>query len=244
MQLFCFLGETLHPVHAQLRLRLAIEDVLAEVEQALVLTHALYFLLEVPQLVQTHLEVVEEVGEGALHAIQVVDVLLVQPRAFKRAHCLRKLLTALRQYLLGFTDLDLVTRDVAFEHLDFNEALLCFVNVDVLVHVGRQARMAVARRDPAIAELVPAPERQATARVKHAAVGLLLGLQPGKLVVVALRRHGRAVAAAPGRHWVPIHATLMMLLSRRRVATGAVLLHGLAVQLNLQECRADELARV
>ena len=69
--------QSIDPVQTQLRLCLTIADVFTEIEHALILPDIFNFLLQIAQFVQTHLQVVQEVGHRVVQGIEIVDILML-----------------------------------------------------------------------------------------------------------------------------------------------------------------------
>ena len=134
LQFLSLLYKPIDTVKAELRLALTIEDIFTEVKLCLVLPHLLNLLLQVAQLVQTHLQIIEEVCHLAVHEIQLIDVLLVKlsPIYFLRGFGM--LLTALLEHTLRLLDLSLVDSDVLLEDLNFKDGLLDLFDIDILMY--------------------------------------------------------------------------------------------------------------
>ena len=145
LQFLSLLYKPIDTVKAELGLALTIEDIFTEVKLCLVLPHLLNLLLQVAQLVQTHLQIIEEVCHLAVHEIQLIDVLLVKlsPIYFLRGFGM--LLTALLEHTFRLLDLSLVDSDVLLEDLNFKDGLLDLFDIDILMYFGGHTDLAVAR---------------------------------------------------------------------------------------------------
>ena len=112
LQRVSFGDQSHYSVDAQLGLDLTIADVLTEIEHALVLSDVLDFLLEEAQLMQCHLEVVEEVGHRIKPEVEVTNVLLEDFGTFQLLQVLSLLVVALIEYFLRFSDFPFEYADV------------------------------------------------------------------------------------------------------------------------------------
>ena len=68
------------------------------------LSNVLYFLLNVAKLVQTHLEVVQEVRHGVVEEVQTIDVKLVNLGSFELIDVIYVLILTFLQNLFRFSN--------------------------------------------------------------------------------------------------------------------------------------------
>ena len=129
-------------MQTELSFNQSVADILAEVKHALVLTNAINFLLQDAQLVQTDLHVVQEVADGVVQKVQLVDVLLVDLVALDLRKAPRVLVLPLGEQFATFLDFILEDGYVLLQSLHFKQALLSLIQIDVLVHVRGNAKLA------------------------------------------------------------------------------------------------------
>lgn len=78
-----------------------------------------------------------------MQKVQLVDILLIYFCALNLLRTFLRLFHSFGQHFLRLGDFVLENRDVPFEHLHFKQALLCFIEVYVVVHViGRVLTLA------------------------------------------------------------------------------------------------------
>ena len=151
---------------------------------------------------QTHLQVVHEIGHGLVRGVKLVDVMVVDLGPLELSLLLGDLVGAFGQDTPLLHNLSLVKAQVPLQGLDFEKALFGFVKVDVLVDVRGQTDLALTAGHLA-AEFVAAADGQRPTAVEHTTVLLMHALPSGQ-VLVPFSGNSGAVALADRRERIAI----------------------------------------
>ena len=93
---------------------------------------------------QAYLQIIDKVSHRVVQGVQIVDIFVKDLVSFNLLQILRVLLLPLGQNLLVLHDLALENLNMLLERLHLQQALLCLIQINVLVHIRDHTDLALA----------------------------------------------------------------------------------------------------